>query len=80
MARLPDLTPDIASATVAEAMHQQEAAFGYVFNSTKLMGYCPDIMAASTGLGQAVDRQGNIEASLRYLLYVRVAGLNGCPF
>lgn len=80
MARLPDLEIEAAAPPVAKMMRGQQDAFGYVFNATKMLGYCPGIAEASTSMGLAIDRSGHIEASLRYLLYVRVAGLNGCPF
>ena len=80
VARLPDLEPADAQPDIAKAMRAQADTFGYVFNSTKMMGYCPDIAKGSTRLGQAIDEAGHIEPALRYLLYVRVAGLNGCPF
>lgn len=80
MARLPDLEIDAAAPSIAKMMRAQENAFGYVFNATRMMGYCPEISAAANGMGAAIDGSGHIEPSLRYLLYVRVAGLNGCPF
>ena len=80
MARLPDLDIADAAANVAKAMQAQEDAFGYVFNSTRMLGYCPGIADAATAMGKAIDDAGNIEPSLRYLLYVRVASLDGCPF
>ena len=43
-------------------------------------GYLPGVAGAATKLGQAIDEAGHVEPALRYLLYVRVAGLNGCPF
>ena len=44
--------------------------------ATKMMGHCPEVTAAANRMGQAIDAEGNIEASLRYLVYVRVASLN----
>ena len=80
MSRLPDLTIDDATPAVAGMMRAQQEAFGDVFNATKVLGHCPGIAEAATAMGQSIDAAGNIEPSLRYLLYVRVAGLNGCPF
>ena len=80
MPRLPELGADTAAPAIAKALRAQEEAFGYAFNSTKLMGHCPEITVAAGAMGQAIDDQGNIEPALRYLVYVRVAGLNGCPF
>ena len=80
MPRLPELSADTAAPVIAKALRAQEKEFGYAFNATKMMGHCPQIAAAATAMGQAIDEQGNIEPTLRYLVYVRVAGLNGCPF
>lgn len=80
MARLPDLEIASAAPAIAKAMRAQEDAFGYVFNATRMLGYCPEINDAANSMGAAIDRSGHVEPTLRYLLYVRVAGLNGCPF
>jgi alkylhydroperoxidase/carboxymuconolactone decarboxylase family protein YurZ len=80
MARLPELDATTASPPIAKALRAQEATFGYPLNATKIMGHCPEVTQAATALGGAIDREGNIEPKLRYLLYVRVAGVNGCPF
>ena len=80
MPRLPELTPETASPAIQKAMAAQMDTFGFVLNSTKLMGYCPDVAKASNVMGEAIDGEGNIEESLRYLLYSKVASMNGCPF
>jgi alkylhydroperoxidase family enzyme len=80
MPRLPELTPQTAPAPVREMMQAQTEVFGFVLNPTKLLGYCPEIAAAQSALGLALDRGEHIEARLRYLVYAKVASLNGCPF
>ena len=80
MPRLPELEFQGASPNMQKAMQAQLDQFGFVLNSTKVMGHCPDIAAAQGHLGNAIDRSGHIEADLRYLLYSKVATLNGCPF
>jgi hypothetical protein len=61
-------------------MDAQLETFGLVFNSTKIMGHSPGIAAAAGALGAAIDEAGHVEGRLRYLLYSKVASLNGCPF
>lgn len=80
MPRLPELTPDTAAPSIARALQAQETEFGYSFNATRIMGHCPEISAGANRLGQAIDAEGHIEPALRYLVYMRVASLNGCPF
>ena len=80
MPRLPELPLETAPAATQKAMAAQQARFGFVLNPTKLLGYCPTIFEGVAALAQGIDRAGNIEPRLRYLLYTFVANLNGCPF
>ena len=80
MPRLPELTKETADPAIREVMEAQEQALGLVLNPTKLMGYCPPIAQGQSALGRGIDKAGNIEAQLRYLVYTFVAGRNGCPF
>ncbi len=80
MARVPELTPDSADDALRTIMQSQEEMFGFVLNPTRVMGHVPGVVAASARLGQAIDDGGNLEDSLRYLVYSKVAALNGCPF
>jgi hypothetical protein len=80
MPRLPELTLDTAPATTRKIMEAQQAALGTVLNTTRLMGYCPTIVEGVMGLARGIDKAGNIEPRLRYLVYTFVARLNGCPF
>jgi len=80
MPRLPELTIDTAPAATRRTMATQQATYGFVLNSTKIMGYCPTIAEGQAALTRGIEQAGNIEARLRYLVYTFVAGLNGCPF
>jgi hypothetical protein len=80
MPRLPELTIDTAPAPIRQIMEAQQAFFGFVLNATKVMGHCPTIVEGMAALNRGIDKAGNIEARLRYLLYTYVASLNGCPF
>jgi hypothetical protein len=80
MPRLPELTIDTAPAATRKIMEAQQAALGTVLNSTRLMGYCPTIVEGVMGLSRGIEKAGNIEPRLRYLVYTFVASLNGCPF
>lgn len=80
MPRLPELTPETADPVVREMMEAQEEHLGMVLNPTKLMGYAPTIARGQGALGAGIDRAGNIEKQLRFLVYSFVAGRNGCPF
>lgn len=78
--RLPELSKEDAAPSVREVMEAQEAYFGFILNPTKLLGHCPAILEGQAALAKALERSGHLEASLRSLLYTKVASLNGCPF
>ncbi len=80
MPRLPELTIDTAPPETRTMMEAQQAMFGLVLNPIKLMGYCPTIAEGQAALARGIEKAGNIEARLRYLIYTFVAGLNSCPF
>ena len=80
MPRLPELSIEAARPPVREMMEAQERLFGFVLNPTKLMGHCPTIAAGQAALTQGIEKAGNIEARLRFLLFTHIASLNGCPF
>lgn len=80
MPRVPEVQPETAAPAIAEVLRKQEASLGYMLNATRVMGHCPDVTLASSAMGRAIDGEGHVEDSLRYLLNLHVAGLNGCPF
>jgi hypothetical protein len=80
MPRLPELTVDTAPAATQKIMQAQQRALGMMLNPTKIMGYCPTIVEGQMALAQGIEKAGNIEPRLRYMVYTFVAGLNGCPF
>jgi hypothetical protein len=80
MPRLPELAIEAAPPATRQMMEAQQAMFGMVLNSIKLLGYCPTIVEGQAALARGIDQAGNIEARLRYLVYTLVASLNGCPF
>lgn len=80
MPRLPELTVETAPAAAQAAMQAQQEMFGMVLNPTKVMGYCPTILEGQAALTMGIEKAGNVELSLRCLIYTYVAGLNGCPF
>jgi hypothetical protein len=80
MPRLPELRKEDAEPSVREVMERQEEALGLVLNPTKLQGYCPPILEGAGALGAGINRSGQIEPALRFLVYTFVAGRNGCPF
>ena len=63
-----------------ETWAKQHELFGFVLNPTKIQAHTPGIMKAAQQLGAAVQRSGLLPPQLLYLVYLRVAVINGCPF
>lgn len=80
MPRIPELSREQASPSIAKAMDEQLRDFGFVLNPLKVIGYCPTIAAGLHALTGGIEEAGGIEAPLRSLVFARVAALNGCPF
>ena len=80
MPRVKEVESDGGDATLQPIFQREEATFGHVLNTTKVLAHCPPILVAAKQLGAAIDRSGELPAELLPLVYLRVASLNGCPF
>ena len=65
---------------LGEVWAREQAAFGFVFNTTKVQAHTPGILKAAKQLSAAVEKSGLLPAELLSLVYLRVALINGCPF
>jgi alkylhydroperoxidase family enzyme len=63
-----------------DAWEKEQAAFGFVFNTTKVQAHTPGILKAAKQLSAAVQRSGLLPPLLLSLVFLRVALINGCPF
>jgi len=75
--------PDETSlpAIVQEILAAETQRFGTPLNTTKVWARHPGLLAAYKAWGQAITAAATaIPEPLKYLVYVRVASLNGCPF
>jgi alkylhydroperoxidase family enzyme len=59
---------------------KQRELLGALTNPTKVMAHCPPILRAAGLLGQSIEQSGQLPKTLRPLVYLRVAMVNGCPF
>jgi len=80
MPRVREIAQAGGSAALAQIFERERSNFGEVLNTTKVMAHCPPILQAAKDLGAAIERSGLLPDSLRPLVYLRVATLNGCPF
>lgn len=78
--RLPPVDPALAPPEVREILARQEAQWGAALAPTRVMAHCPPLVRASAGLSVALEQSGQLPATLRDLVCLRVAQLIGCPF
>ena len=74
--------PDDSSLSLAiqEIFAGETRQFGAPLNTTKVWARHPALLDAYRAWGKAIREATLIPPALRYLVYVRVASLNGCPF
>jgi alkylhydroperoxidase family enzyme len=80
MPRVREITEPGDDSTLREVFDKEQAAFGFVLNTSKVQAHTPGIMKAAKQLSAAVDRSGLLPKELLALVYLRVALINGCPF
>jgi len=67
-------------ASVRQILGEETDRFGTPLNTTMVWAHHPFLLAAYRAWGKAMNEATLIPAGLKYLVYVRVASLNGCPF
>lgn len=80
MPRVREIEDDGGDPILQEIFQKERDAFGYVLNTSKVMGHTPVILRAAKQLSAAIDRSGLLPKGLMPLVYLRVALINGCPF
>jgi alkylhydroperoxidase family enzyme len=80
MPRVREIEDDRGDPILQGIFQKERDAFGYVLNTTKVMGHTPVILQAVKRLAAAIDRSGLLPEGLLPLVYLRVALINGCPF
>jgi alkylhydroperoxidase family enzyme len=80
MPRVREIEDDGGDPTLRELFAKEREAFGSLLNTTKVYAHCPPILKAAKQLTASIEKSGLLPASLRPLVYLRVALINGCPF
>src|SRR5215470_5887983 len=80
MARVSEIEDPGSDPILNDIFAKEQAAFGFVLNTTKVQAHRPGIMKAAKQLAAAIEASGLLSAELRALVYLRVALINGCPF
>jgi alkylhydroperoxidase family enzyme len=65
---------------VREILADEAARHGAPLNTTKVLARHPELLRAFHALSRAMRGMPLIPPALRYLVYLRVASLVGCPF
>jgi alkylhydroperoxidase family enzyme len=65
---------------VRRILDEETQRFGAPLNTTLVWTHHPALLAAYRAWSKAIGEAALIPADLKYLVYVRVASLNGCPF
>jgi alkylhydroperoxidase family enzyme len=73
----PDVTLPPA---IRQLFADETRQHGAPLNTTKVWARHPALLEAYRAFGNAMRGTSLIPPALRYLVYVRVASLNGCPF
>ncbi len=65
---------------VREILEEETRRFGVPLNPTMVWAHHPALLVAYRAWRKAMNEATLIPEALKYLVYVRVASLNGCPF
>jgi len=80
MPRVKEIEDDGGDPILTDIFARERELFGGVLNTTKVYAHCPPILKAAKQLSASIEKSGLLPASLRPLVYLRVALINGCPF
>ncbi len=78
--RLAPADPVDLPGFVREVLDNETERFGAPLNTTRVLAHHPSLLMAYKAWSKAMSETTLIPNTLKYLVYVRVAGLNGCPF
>jgi len=78
--RLAPPDPSGLSEPVRRILEDETRRFGAPLNTTLVWTHHPALLAAYRAWSKAISETALIPPDLKYLVYVRVASLNGCPF
>jgi len=78
--RLAPADPADLPDAVRRILDDETQRFGAPLNTTMVWAHHPALLTAYRAWTHAMSRATLIPPGLKYLAYVRVAALNGCPF
>jgi alkylhydroperoxidase family enzyme len=78
--RIKGIDPENAPESVQPVFQQSLDWFGRVITPHLVLAHRPEILLATTKLGQAIGASTVIEGRLKTMVSVRAAQMVGCPF
>ena len=78
--RLAPPDPSSLPPWVRDIFAEETQRFGAPLNTTLVWAHHPALLAGYLDWRKAINAASLIPERLKYLVYVRVASLNGCPF
>ncbi|HET7264565.1 MAG TPA: hypothetical protein VFL28_07845 [bacterium] len=78
--RLDPPDPAALPEPVRRMLDEETRRFGTPLNTTTVWTHHPALLTAYKAWSKAMSEAALIPPGLKYLVYVRVASLNGCPF
>lgn len=80
MARVDGVNIEEVPPEIREIFSEQEKRYGAVLNTARVYALRPTIYKGAQALGKGIQDSGLIEPELRYLVCVKAASINGCPY
>ena len=80
MSRIAPPPEGTLSPATQQIMADEVRQHGAPLNTTKVWARHPALLDAYRAFGKVMRETSLIPSTIRYLVYVRVASLNGCPF
>lgn len=80
MARIRGVSKEDGGAEVQAAYDRQEGFYGNALNTLPIYALRPTIMQGSAALSAGIEASGLLEPSLKNMVSLKAALINGCPF
>ena len=80
MSRVIGIAKENVAPEILGAYERQEALYGNPLNTLQVYALRPTILQGTTALAAGIEASGLIETSLKRLVSLKAAIINGCPF
>ena len=80
MSRIKGIAKENVTPEIQAVYERQEALYGNALNTLQVYALRPTILQGTTDLAAGIEASGLIENSLKRLVSLKAALINGCPF